>query len=308
MAEDTPITEPTVKRENKYKGLSISEIAAKRKQETTGADVETTRKKRMEELKQQREAGALQRSLARAATDPKYNFTQRPQGYIDEGNKVIRYYGWNGGKETGQWYAREAPLTERNYNTYKGLVSAAEIPVTSIKSKMNYKGKDGFVVTNTGELKTKGNVDPAVLGVKSDLDMTKVLAKAPIREEQMLKKALERAGTSPKYNFMERPAGTMDLDNIYFWSWIGGKVDGEWVQYVAPRTAENMEKYGTRVPTQKYYTPTSIRDALTPTLNVYGEDWATAKSKRKIVPNFDPNKYDAKFDSDGKIIIEIGKK
>ena len=70
-------------------------MAEKYDKDMTPEEKAARKQQRMDELQTQREAGALQRALTRATTDSKYNFTQRPEGYIDEGNKVIRYYGWN---------------------------------------------------------------------------------------------------------------------------------------------------------------------------------------------------------------------
>lgn len=263
-------------------------MAEKYNKDMTPEEKAARRQKRMDELQAQREAGALQRALNRAASDAKYNFTQRPEGFIDEGNKVIRYYGWSGGKETGSWVAREAPLTQVNYDKFKNFIPAAEIPVTNIKSKMipGKDVKDGFVIDTSGAIVAKGNVDKSVLGVKSDLDMGKVLGKRADRETAALNAALERAQKSPLTNFMKRPAGRVTDDKIFFYSWIGGKNDGQWYLYEAEKTQENMDKYVTRIPEQTYFKPTSIRDTLVPVTNAYGEDWNKALSKRKVVPEF----------------------
>jgi hypothetical protein len=262
-------------------------MAEKYDKDMTPEEKAARSQQRMDELKTQREAGALQRALARAASDTKYNFTQRPEGYIDEGNKVIRYYGWSGSKETGSWVAREAPLTETNYNKYKGLIPATELAVSDIKSKMvaTKPNTEGFVV-KAGKIETKGNVDKSILGIKSDLDMEKVLGKRTERETAALTTALERAQKSPITNFMQRPAGRVTDDKIYFYNWIGGKESGQWYLYEAEKTEDNMEKYATKIPEQAYFKPTSIRDTLIPVTNLYGEKWETALSKKKIVPAF----------------------
>jgi hypothetical protein len=262
-------------------------MAEKYDKDMTPEEKAARSQQRMDELKTQREAGALQRALARAASDTKYNFTQRPEGYIDEGNKVIRYYGWSGGKETGSWVAREAPLTETNYNKYKGLIPATELAVSDIKSKMvaTKPNTEGFVV-KAGKIETKGNVDKSILGIKSDLDMEKVLGKRTERETAALTTALERAQKSPITNFMQRPAGRVTDDKIYFYNWIGGKESGQWYLYEAEKTEDNMEKYATKIPEQAYFKPTSVRDTLIPVTNLYGENWNTALSKKKIVPAF----------------------
>lgn len=276
-------------------------MAEKYSKDMTPEEKAARREQRMNELKTQREAGALQRSLARAATDEKFNFTQRPEGFIDEGNKVIRYYGWSGGKETGSWVAREAPLTEINYNKFKNLIPAAEFAVKDIKSKMvaTKPGTEGFVV-KSGKIETKGNVDKSVLGVKSDLDMDKILGKSVERENAALSAALERAQKSPITNFMQRPAGRVTDDKIFFYNWIGGKENGQWYLYEAEKTQENMDKYATKIPGQTYFKPTSIRDTLIPVTNAFGEQWSSALSKRKIVPAFNP-KNTAKITLTGEI-------
>jgi hypothetical protein len=57
----------------------------------------------------------------------------------------------------------------------------------------------------------------------------------------------KRAATNPIYNPNMRPEGKIDQGFIIYWSWVGGATSGEWKQYRAPLTAENMEKYGSRV-------------------------------------------------------------
>lgn len=265
-------------------------MAEKYSKDMTAEEKAARRQQRMDELQAQREANALQRALARAATKPEFNFTQRPAGFIDEGNKVIRYYGWNGGKETGKWVAREAPLTDYNYNKFKGLIPADEFVVKSLKASPRPARGDnsGFTVKPDGSIVPRGDVDTSVLNMKTDLNMEKVLGKRVEREDIALQNALARAQKSPMTNFLQRPAGRITGDTIYFYSWIGGKESGEWVLYSAERTQENMNKFVTRVDAQKYFTPTSIRDVLIPVTNAYGEDWNTALSKKKVVTQFNP--------------------
>jgi len=230
-------------------------MAEKYRKDMTPEEKAARKQQRMDELQTQREAGALQRSLARAASSPEYNFTQRPEGFIDQGNNVIRYYGWTGGKETGKWVAREAPLTEVNYNKYKNLIPAAEFAVKDIKSKMiaTKPGTEGFVVKGD-KIETKGIVDKSILGVKSDLDVEKILGKRTERDAAALSAALERAQKSPLTNFMK----------------------------------ENMEKYVTKINEQQYFQPTSIQDTLVPVLTMYGGTWENALKRRKVVTKFDP--------------------
>jgi cell division septation protein DedD len=57
----------------------------------------------------------------------------------------------------------------------------------------------------------------------------------------------KRAATNPLYNPNMRPEGNIDKGFIVYWSWVGGATSGEWRQYRAPITPENMAKYGSRV-------------------------------------------------------------
>jgi hypothetical protein len=149
-------------------------------------------------------------------------------------------------------------------------------------------GTEGFVIKD-GKIQTKGKVDPAILGVKSDLDMDKILGKRTDRENAALTAALERAQKSPITNFMQRPTGRVTDDKIFFYSWIGGKETGQWYLYEAEKTQENMDKYATKIPGQAYFKPTSISDTLIPITNAFGEKWETALSKRKVVSDFNPD-------------------
>ncbi len=57
----------------------------------------------------------------------------------------------------------------------------------------------------------------------------------------------KRGATNPLYNPEVRPEGNIDKGYIVYYSWVGGATSGEWRQYRAPITPENMEKYGSRV-------------------------------------------------------------
>ena len=56
-----------------------------------------------------------------------------------------------------------------------------------------------------------------------------------------------RAATNPLFDPTNRPQGAIDKGYIVYWSWIGGRTNGEWRQYRVPVTPENMAKYGSRV-------------------------------------------------------------
>lgn len=102
-----------------------------------------------------------------------------------------------------------------------------------------------------------------------------------------LNSALERAQKSPLTNFMQRPAGRVTDDKIYFYNWVGGKENGEWFLYEAERTEENMDKYSGYISEQVYLKPKSLREELVPVTDTFGEKSKTAFSRSKIVPAFD---------------------
>lgn len=266
-------------RVNPYSGMSVSEIAAARKE--TAAKAPENRQARMDELKTQREAVALQRALARAASSPQFNFTQRPEGKIDEEKGVIRYYGWNGGKTTGKWVLREAALNETNLQKYGTRVPAMEYAVSDIKAVPkplrdiggNAQVPNGFTVDVNGNIITRGTINANLLSIKSDYDQKVLQDKATTREKAALERAISRAQTSPTYNFMSRPEGKVTDDRIYFYSWVGGKDTGSWYLYEInnDKAGKNLAKYGTRVPSMQYFQPTSIRDVLIPRNNIFGE-------------------------------------
>jgi hypothetical protein len=257
--------------------MTLEQITAARKEKA--AAYAANRQARMAELKAKREASALQRALARAASNPQFNFTQRPEGLIDEKTGIIRYYGWNGGKTTGKWVLREAPLTDENLRKYQTRVPAMEYAVTDIKAvplpvKDIYNRPQqpgGFTVDANGNIITRGNVDPNLLSIKSDYDAKRLESMRQDRESIALDRALKRAATNPIYNFMVRPQGYYNLDTIYFYSWVGSKDSGQWYKYEAKNTPENMAQYKTRIPGVEYYTPSSYRDVLIPKYNLLGE-------------------------------------
>jgi len=254
-------------------------MAEKYSSDMTAEDKAARRTQRMAELKQQREAAALQRALARAQSNPKFNFTQRPEGKIDEQKGVIKFYGWNGSKDKGQWVLREAELNPENLEKYQTRVPANQYVVKDYRSVPTpLKGisgqeqqADGFMVDATGKLVTQGKVDSNLLTIKSEYEQKGVQQKAATREEAALQRAMQRAQQNPVNNFLSRPAGKIMDDKIMFYSWIGGKDSGQWVLYEAFNTPTNLNKYKTRVPAVEYFPPTSIRDVLIPKTNIFGE-------------------------------------
>lgn len=71
-------------------------------------DKKVAREKRLEELKAEREAKAAADAKARAASNPLFDPTNRPEApQLDDG--FIRYYSWIGGGTTGSWKLYKEP-------------------------------------------------------------------------------------------------------------------------------------------------------------------------------------------------------
>jgi len=72
-------------------------------------------------LKETREENVAARVEARAASNPIYNLTVRPQGGVttdNTGTKVIVYWNWIGGREDGEWKPYKAEATPDNIVKY----------------------------------------------------------------------------------------------------------------------------------------------------------------------------------------------
>jgi hypothetical protein len=69
-----------------------------------------------------------------------------------------------------------------------------------------------------------------------------------VREEQDRLNAEERAASNPMFDFTNRPSAPSDANDnfINYYSWVGGVTSGEWKLYRAPKTPENVAKYGSR--------------------------------------------------------------
>lgn len=306
MAEDatTPVTTPTTAepvtttsepvtttRTNPYSGMSIAEISAARAAKR--ASYGTSRTDRMAELKAQREASALQRALARAASDPQFNFTQRPEGFIDPNTGVIGYYGWNGGRTSGRWMLRVAPYNEENYRKYATRVPAQTYAIQDIRSVArpvsdifgNKQIPNGFSVDKSGKIVTYGKTDQNILKIKSEYEAKGVSKLRDDREKVAFDRAMQRAQTDWRYNFMKRPAGKVTDKEIRFWSWVGGKESGEWVLFQAENDKDgyNLQQYSNRASEMDYFPPTSIRDVLIP-YKALG-----------VIPNPKPGTYTPKY-------------
>ena len=78
------------------------------------------RQKRMDELKAEREKKAAEKVAARAATDPKLDPTNRPEGQINQ--DFIIYNSWVGGATTGEWRTYRVPNTAANMEKYGSRV------------------------------------------------------------------------------------------------------------------------------------------------------------------------------------------
>jgi hypothetical protein len=66
------------------------------------------------------------------------------------------------------------------------------------------------------------------------------------READLAAKVQNRASSNALYDPTNRPEGEINENFIIYWSWIGGVESGEWKQYRAALTADNMIKYGSR--------------------------------------------------------------
>jgi hypothetical protein len=66
------------------------------------------------------------------------------------------------------------------------------------------------------------------------------------READLAAKVQNRASSNALYDPTNRPEGEINENFIIYWSWIGGVETGEWKQYRAALTADNMIKYGSR--------------------------------------------------------------
>jgi len=83
-------------------------------------------------LKAAREEAVAARVEERAASNPLYNPTVRPQGGygIVDGTEYIVYYGWIGGREDGEWKPYRAEATPENMLKYGARVFAGETRAT----------------------------------------------------------------------------------------------------------------------------------------------------------------------------------
>ena len=66
------------------------------------------------------------------------------------------------------------------------------------------------------------------------------------READLAAKVQNRAASNPLFDPTNRPEGEINENFIIYWSWIGGVESGQWKQYRAALTADNMIKYGSR--------------------------------------------------------------
>lgn len=137
----------------------------------------------------------------------------------------------------------------------QAALDAAEKAVQDAKGK----GVSAAIAASKALAAAKKELTAAKKGVS-----TAGKTRAQVLEEQrtvdMAKEATTRATTdTPAYtgapasetikgfDITQRPEGRIENGFIIYYSWVGGATTGSWQPYRAPVTAENMEKYGSRV-------------------------------------------------------------
>lgn len=96
---------------------------------TTTDTTSTTREQRMDELQTAREKKMADEAAARAASNPMFNFQQRPEAKQDEPG-FIKYYSWIGGVNSGEWKLYKAPDNPENQQKYLGRTTAGTTMAT----------------------------------------------------------------------------------------------------------------------------------------------------------------------------------
>ena len=136
------------------------------------------------------------------------------------------------------------PATTVNLTTTTATATSA----ANVQTPQNFSG-DG---TKTRPLLLNGTKFTGERnGIKYENGLPVNATRADILEANRLAdeaaEVTKRAATNPLYNPNMRPEGKIDKGYIVYWSWVGGATSGEWRQYRAPITPENMAKYGSRV-------------------------------------------------------------
>ena len=133
-------------------------------------------------------------------------------------------------------------------------VAKAQAELDALKGKGNVSGT---VAASKALSAAKRELTAAEKGVDT-AGKTRAEVLAEQRAVDFTAKATERASTEVPvapgseftfkgYDITNRPdAPPADDDYVYYYSWIGGSTTGQWKLYRAPKTEENIAKYGSR--------------------------------------------------------------
>jgi hypothetical protein len=108
---------------------------------------------RADVLQANREANVAAEAAARAATDPKFDIQNRPEGEINE--NFIIYYSWVGTSTSGQWKSYRVALTPENMIKYGSRAFGGETQAeygsttgqTALKKQpLQIRDKDGKII------------------------------------------------------------------------------------------------------------------------------------------------------------------
>ena len=133
-------------------------------------------------------------------------------------------------------------------------VAKAQAELDALKGKGNVSGtvaaskalsaaKRELTAAEKG-VDTAGKTRAEVLAAQRAVDFT---AKATERASTEVPVAPGSEFTFKGYDITNRPdAPPADDDYVYYYSWIGGSTTGQWKLYRAPKTEENIAKYGSR--------------------------------------------------------------
>ena len=170
------------------------------------------------------------------------------------------------------------PSYQQGESDPAGLSDTSEsTPITNLQNRTPVEKAQDAVAKAQAELdalKGKGNVSGTVAASKAlsaakreltaaekgvdTAGKTRAEVLAEQRAVDFTAKATERASTEVPvapgseftfkgYDITNRPdAPPADDDYVYYYSWIGGSTTGQWKLYRAPKTEENIAKYGSR--------------------------------------------------------------
>lgn len=133
-------------------------------------------------------------------------------------------------------------------------VAKAQAELDALKGKGNVSGtvaaskalsaaKRELTAAQKG-VDTTGKTRTEILAAQRAVDFT---ARATERASTEVPVAPGSEFTFKGYDITNRPdAPPADDDYVYYYSWIGGSTTGQWKLYRAPKTEENIAKYGSR--------------------------------------------------------------